>query len=130
MVIAAGRRVGGVTGGELGRLSGMSTSMAFRLSTRRVPLLLAFVLGAVLVAPAGVGDTPAADPSAVASASASQAVAAPTVHVDTDRSSTVSATATPQTATTTAIVKVAARMPLDGGLRIVPAPRGPPPLSA
>jgi hypothetical protein len=106
----------------------MNTSRALRLMTRRVPLLLAFVLGAVLAGPVGVDNAHAPDPSAAASASASPVADPLAVHVDADRSSTAPAPAT--VLPRTAIVVVAPRTLLDDGPRVVPAQRGPPPLFA
>jgi hypothetical protein len=121
-------RVGAGTGSELGRLSGMNTSRAVRLMTRRVPLLLAFVLGAVLAGPVGVDNVPAPDPSAAVSAAAAPVAEPLAVHVDADRSSTAPMATT--VLARTAIVAVAARTLLDDGPRVVPAQRGPPPLFA
>jgi hypothetical protein len=99
---------------------------ALRLLTRRVSLLLAFVLASVLAVPAVAEPVTTVSQSVVASASASQTASPHVDHVDADVPPVLSTFA----AACATVVGTPARQLLDGDLRYVPAQRGPPQLSA
>jgi hypothetical protein len=111
---------------DLGRLSLVNMGAALRLLTRRVPLLLAFVLASVLAVPAVAEPATTAGQSVVTSASASRTASPHVDHVDAGVPPVLSTT----TAVSATVVGTPARQLLDGDLRYVPAQRGPPQLSA